>query len=162
VSIISMASVNAAPAGSLMGQIHVERTIAASPVRVFDWLLDPANLTVSPLFRKAAWAKGSSGPAAGAVRELTGIGFWAHEQITDYDAPRSCSYIVVESFPPSKHDGGTLTCIPSADGTHVDWVSGYSLPARAGGKLIEVLTLPLIRSLTFRTILVGCAKALEI
>ena len=36
-----------------MGQIHVERTIAASPERVFEWLLDPANLTVSPVFRKA-------------------------------------------------------------------------------------------------------------
>ena len=56
-----------------MGQIHVERTIAASPERVFDWLLDPVNLTVSPLFRKAGWAKDSSGPDVGAVRELTGL-----------------------------------------------------------------------------------------
>ena len=144
-----------------MGQIHVERTIAASPHRVFDWLLDPANLTVSPLFRKARWAKDSSGPGVGAVREVTGMGFWAHEQITAYDAPRSCSYIVVGSFPPSQHDGGTLTCTPLGDGTHVDWMSGYALPARAGGKVIEVVTLPLIRSLTFRAILAGCAKALE-
>jgi hypothetical protein len=90
-----------------MGQIHVERTIAASPERVFDWLLDPVNLTVSPLFRKAGWAT------------------------------------------------------PSGDGTHVDWVSGYTLPARAGGKVVELLTLPLIRLLTFRAILAGCAKALE-
>ena len=65
-----------------MGQIHVERTIAAPPERVFDWLLHPVNLTVSPLFRKAGWAKDSWGPDVGAVRELTGIGFWAHEQIT--------------------------------------------------------------------------------
>ena len=90
-----------------------------------------------------------------------GNGFWAHEQITAYDAPRSCSYIVVGSFPPSQHDGGTLTCTPLGDGTHVDWMSGYALPARAGGKVIEVVTLPLIRSLTFRAILAGCAKALE-
>jgi hypothetical protein len=144
-----------------MGQIHVERTIAASPERVFDWLLDPVNLTVSPLFRKAGWAKDSSGPDVGAVRELTGIGFWAHEQITAYDAPRSYSYIVVGSFPPSQHDGGVLMCTPSGDGTLVDWVSGYTLPARAGGKVVELLTLPLIRLLTFRAILAGCAKALE-
>jgi Polyketide cyclase / dehydrase and lipid transport len=150
-----------AKAETLMGQIHVERTIAASPERVFDWLLDPVNLTVSPLFRKAGWAKDSSGPDVGAVRELTGIGFWAHEQITAYDAPRSCSYIVVGSFPPSQHDGGVLTCTPSGDGTHVDWVSGYTLTARAGGKVVELLTLPLIRLLTFRAILAGCAKALE-
>ena len=95
------------------------------------------------------------------MRELTGIGFWAHEQITAYDAPRSYSYIVVGSFPPSQHDGGVLMCTPSGDGTLVDWVSGYTLPARAGGKVVELLTLPLIRLLTFRAILAGCAKALE-
>jgi uncharacterized protein YndB with AHSA1/START domain len=148
-----------------MGQVHVERTIAASPERVFDWLLDPANLTVSPLFRRAGWAKDSPGPGIGAVREVSGIGGWAHEQITAYDPPRSCRYIVVGSFPPLPHDGGTLTCTPSGDGTHVDWVSGYTIPARAGGKVteqvIKVTTLPLIRSLTFRAILAGCATALE-
>jgi hypothetical protein len=111
--------------------------------------------------RKGVWAKGSSGPGVGAVREVTGIGFWAHEQITAYDAPRSCSYIVVRSFPASQHNGGTLTCTPSGHGTHVDWVSAYTLPARAGGKVIEVVTSPLIRSLTFRAILAGCAKASE-
>jgi uncharacterized protein YndB with AHSA1/START domain len=142
-------------------RVHVERTIAASPERVFYWLLDPANLTVSPVFRKAVWAKNASGAAVGAVREVTGIGFWAHEQITAYDAPRSCSYIAVRSFPASEHKGGTLTCTPSRDGTHVDWVSTYALPVRAGGKVMEVVTLPLIRSLTFRAILAGCAKALE-
>jgi ABC-type multidrug transport system fused ATPase/permease subunit len=41
------------------------------------------------------------------------------------------------------------------------WVSGYTLPARGGGTVIEVVTLPLIRSLTFRAILAGCAKALQ-
>lgn len=81
-----------------MAQVHVQRTIAAPPQQVFDWLLDPANLTVSPVFRKAGWAKDSSGPGVGAVREVIGIGYWAHEQITAYDAPRSCSYIAVR-FP---------------------------------------------------------------
>jgi hypothetical protein len=38
-------------------EIHLERTIAASPERVFDWMLDPTNLTVSPVIRKAGWAK---------------------------------------------------------------------------------------------------------
>jgi uncharacterized protein YndB with AHSA1/START domain len=31
--------------GVLMVQLQVERTIAASPERVFDWLTDPANPT---------------------------------------------------------------------------------------------------------------------
>ena len=144
-----------------MGQVHEERTIAASPERVFDWLLDPANLTVSPVIRKAGWAKDSPCPGVGAVREVTGFGFWLHERITAYDAPRSCSYIVVDSFPAAQHDGGTLTCTPSSDGTHVEWVSGYTVSARGRGKVMDVITLPLIRSLIFRAILAGCAKTLE-
>jgi hypothetical protein len=147
--------------GNLMAQIHVERTTAASPERVFDWMLDPTNLTVSPVIRKAGWAKDSSGPCVGAVREVTGFGFWVHEQTTAYDAPRSCSYVVVGSFPASEHEGGALTCTPSGDGTHVDWVSGYTVPARGGGKVRELITLPVMRSLVFRAVVAGCAKALE-
>ena len=74
-----------------MVELHVERTIAASPERVFDWLADPANLTASPLVLKAGWAKGSPGPGAGALREVTGFGTWLREEITAYDAPRSYS-----------------------------------------------------------------------
>ena len=47
-----------------MAQIHVERTIAASPERVFEWLHDPANLTVSPVLHKAVWAAGRRVPAS--------------------------------------------------------------------------------------------------
>lgn len=144
-----------------MVQIHVELTIAASPELVSEWLLDPSNLAVSPIWRKAGWSRDSTGPGVGAVRELTGVGLWMHEQITAYEAPRSCSYVVVGSFPPAQHNGGTLTCSPSGDGTHVDWVSDFTLPARSGGKLMEIVTAPLLRSLVFRPILAGCAKALE-
>jgi hypothetical protein len=74
-------------------QIREQRTIAASPVHVFAWLLDPANLTVSLWFRKATWAD-ASGPGV-------------------------------------------------------------------GGKVLEILSAPLMRSFAFRAILAGCAKALE-
>ena len=78
-----------------MVQLHVERTIAASPERVFDWLADPANLTSSPLVLKAGWAKGSPGPGVGALREVTGLGTWLREEITAYDAPRIYSYRII-------------------------------------------------------------------
>jgi hypothetical protein len=68
--------------GNLMVQIHEQRTITASPERVYAWLLEPANLTVSPY-------------------------------------------------------------------------------ARGGGKVVELVTAPLVRSFAFRAILTGCAKALE-
>ena len=143
-----------------MVKLHAERTIAAPPERVFDWLADPANLTASPLVLKAGWAKGSSGPGVGARREVIGVGVWFREEITAYDAPQSYSYLILRSFPPSDHEGGTLTFTPSGDGTHVDWVTTYTIPARAGGKVMEAVSSPLFRS-TFRAILAGCAKALE-
>ena len=143
-----------------MVQVHVERTIAASPERVFDWLADPANLTASPLVLKAGWAKGSSGPGVGALREVAGVGVWFREEITAYDAPRSYSYLILRSFPPSDHEGGTLTFTPSGDGTHVDWVTTYTVPARAGGKVMEAVSSRLLRS-SFLATLAGCAKALE-
>ena len=37
-----------------MVQLYVERTIASSPQRVFDWLVDPANLTAAPLVLRRA------------------------------------------------------------------------------------------------------------
>ena len=143
-----------------MVQLHVERTIAASPERVFDWLADPANLTASPLVLKAGWAKGSSGPSVGALREVTGVGVWFREEITAYDAPQSYSYLILRSFPPSDHEGGTLTFTPSGDGTHVDWVATGTIPARAGGKVTEAVSSRLLRS-SFLATLAGCAKALE-
>ena len=143
-----------------MVQVRVERTIAASPERVFDWLADPANLTAAPLIIKAGWKKGSPGPGMGALREVTGVGMWFREEITAYDAPRSYSYRIVRSFPASEHEGGTLTFTPTGDGTHVDWVSTYTIPVRGGGKVMEAVSPPLFRS-TFRAILAGCAKALQ-
>jgi uncharacterized protein YndB with AHSA1/START domain len=143
-----------------MVQLRVERTIAASPERVFDWLADPTNLAASPLVLKAGCAKGSSEPGVGAVREVTGVGVWFREEITAYDAPRSYSYLIVRSFPASNHEGGTLTFTPSGDGTHVDWVTTYTIPVRAGGKVMEAVSSRLLRS-SFLAILAGCAKALE-
>ena len=143
-----------------MVTLHVERTIAASPERVFDWLADPANLTAAPLALKAGFTNGSSGPGVGALREVTGVGVWFREEITAYDPPRTYSYRILRAFPAFDHEGGTLTFTASGDGTHVDWVSNYTHPARAGGKVMEAVTSRLLRW-SFLAILAGCAKALE-
>jgi uncharacterized protein YndB with AHSA1/START domain len=143
-----------------MAKIHVERTIAAPPERVFDWLADPVNLTASPLAFKAGWRKDSLPPGVGAVREVTGAGAWFREKITAYDPPRSYSYLIVRSIPALGHEGGTLTLTPSGDGTHVDWVTVYNTPLSGGGKVMEFVTSRLLPS-SFVAILAGCAKALE-
>jgi uncharacterized protein YndB with AHSA1/START domain len=142
-----------------MVEIHVERTIDAPVERVFDWLAEPTNLAAAPLALKAGYAKDSPGAGAGALRQVTGVGTWFREKITAYDRPRSYSYLIVRSFPPFNHEGGTLTFTPSGDGTHVDWLSNYTHPAWAGGKLLEAVSYRLLRS-SFLAILDACAKAL--
>jgi uncharacterized protein YndB with AHSA1/START domain len=143
-----------------MVEIHLERTIAAPVDQVFDWLADPANLAAAPLALKAGYAKDSSGPGVGAARQVVGVGTWFREEITAYDRPHSYSYLIVRSFPAFNHEGGTLTFTASGDGTHVDWLSNYTHPARAGGKVMEAISYRLLRS-SFLAILNGCAKALE-
>lgn len=143
-----------------MVEIHLERTIAAPVAEVFDWLADPPNLAAAPLALRAGYAKDSPGPGAGAVREVVCVGAWFREEITAYDRPHSYTYLIVRSFPPLNHEGGTLTFTASGDGTHVDWLTHYTHPARAGGKLLEAVTHRLLRS-SFLAILDACARALE-
>ncbi len=143
-----------------MVELHVERTIATTPGRVFDWLADASSLTAAPLVLSAKYAKGSSRPAVGAVREVTAVGTWFREEYTAYDAPRSYSYLILRSFPVFDHEGGTLTFTPTTDGTHVDWVTRYTHPVWMGGKVFEAVSLRLLRQ-SFRAVLDGCAKALE-
>ena len=143
-----------------MVEIRLERTIAAPVEAVFDWLADPANLAAAPLVLKSGYTKATAGPGAGAVREVTAVGTWFREDITAYDRPRSYTYLIVRSFPPFNHDGGTLTFTASGDGTHVDWLTKYTHPVWAGGKLLEAVTRPVLRW-SFLALLNGCAKALE-
>jgi hypothetical protein len=82
----------------------------------------------------------------GALREVrTAIGAWLREEITAYDPPQSYSYLVVRSFRAVKHEGGQLTFTPSGDGTHVDWATTYTIPARAGGKVTEAVALATVQ-----------------
>lgn len=144
-----------------MVNVRVERAIAASPDRVFDWLASPQSVTSAPLVLKAGWVPGSSsGPAVGAVRKVIGIGMWFREEITAYDAPRTYSYRIIGSFPPFDHEGGTMTFTPVGSRTQVDWVSTYTHPTRAGGKAMEAISSRLLRW-NFTAVLAGCAKALE-
>lgn len=143
-----------------MVEIHIERTIAAPVEKVFDWLADPASLAAAPLVIKSGWAKDSPAPGAGAVRVVLGTGMWFREDITAYDRPNTYSYLIARSIPAFNHDGGTLTFTPSGNGTHVDWLTNYTHPGYAGGKLLEKVSRPLLRW-NFEAILSACAKALE-
>lgn len=143
-----------------MAELHVERTIAAPPERVFEWLADPGSLTSAPLVLRARWTPGTSTPAVGALRTVVAAGMWFQEEITAYAPPRSYSYRIVKSVPAFDHEGGTLTFTPAGVGTHVDWVSTYTHPLRGGGAAMEAVSSRLL-PWNFNAILAGCAKALE-
>ncbi|OMC03234.1 polyketide cyclase [Mycobacterium sp. NS-7484] len=146
-----------------MVQLHVERTIAASPDRVFRWLADPANFT-TPLASSIGFTAGYVGgspPAVGAVREVNGFGnAWFREVITAYNPPRGYSYRVVRAFPTVDHRGATMTFTAVAEGTHVEWESCFTYPVRVGGKLMDAVSSRLVRR-SFLAILGRCAEALE-
>lgn len=141
-------------------RLHVERTILASPERVFAWMAAPASLTAAPMVLRAAWTPASPAPGVGAVREVLTTGTWFREEITAYDPPHSFSYRIIRSFPTFDHQGGTLTFTPVAGGTHVDWVTSYTHPLRAGGKVLEAITSRLLPR-SFNAILAGCARDVE-
>jgi hypothetical protein len=73
---------------------------------------------------------------------------------------RSAARLLVRSISPFSHEDATLTFTSSADGTHVDWLTGYTHPVHAGGKPMEAVSRRLLRW-SFLAVLAGCAKALE-
>nr|WP_090345786.1 SRPBCC family protein [Mycolicibacterium malmesburyense]CRL78374.1 Polyketide cyclase / dehydrase and lipid transport [Mycolicibacterium malmesburyense] len=143
-----------------MTELRVDRTIAAPPERVFDWLADPQGLTAAPLVLSARLAKDSPELGIGAKRVVTGTGMWFEEEYTAFDPPRSYSYLILRSVPGFVHEGGTLTFIPDGAGTRVDWVTRYTHPLWSGGKAFEPVSSRLLRW-NFRAVLDGCARALE-
>lgn len=143
-----------------MVTLHVERTIAAPPDKVFAYLADPAALAATPLVLRTGWTNGRTEAAVGAIREVLTTGFWFREEITAYDPPHSYSYLIIKSIPAFGHEGGTLTFTPVDEGTHVDWDTTYSHPLHGGGRVMDALTSRLLPQ-SFNAVLAGCAKALE-
>lgn len=92
--------------------------------------------------------------------KVSGVGTSFREEITAYDRPHSYSYLILRSFPPFNHEGGTLTFTASGNGAHVEWLTRDTHPVWAGGKLLEAVTHRLLRS-SFSAIFAVCARALE-
>jgi uncharacterized protein YndB with AHSA1/START domain len=140
-------------------RLRVERTIAAAPESVFDWLAEPNNMTAAPAMLACRWVTDSP-PGVGALRVAISPATWIREEITAYDPPKNYSYRIVRSFPSFDHEGGTLTFTPVRDGTKVDWETAYRHPSWVGGVALEAITRPALKS-SFTAILAACAAALE-
>lgn len=125
-----------------MVSLTVERTIAAPPEAVFDWLQDAENLRYGRVVLRVKRTRDGAGSAwgKGAQREVLAVGGWFREDITECERPRRYGYLIVKTIPPMKHYGGSITVTPVDGGSHVTWQSSYDLPLITGGKLAAPLT----------------------
>ncbi|UGT54063.1 SRPBCC family protein [Nocardia asteroides] len=145
-----------------METVVVERVIAAPIEQVFDWCADTTNYERSGwVLRDTLITPGRDAPwGVGAIRRHTWLVGHFHERITRYDAPHGFDYVVDRSFPPARHEGGTMTFTATPGGTRVLWTttSEVGLPLLAG-PVTRLLAKPLI-SRVFGQILDKCAEDL--
>ncbi|WP_418001772.1 SRPBCC family protein [Mycobacterium sp. PDNC021] len=148
-----------------METITVQRRIAAAPAAVFDWCADSTNYeAIFWVLRDKLTRPGQNAPyGLGAVRVHTWLIGRFHERITAYEAPHSFDYVVDKSFPPSRHDGGTMTFAPDGAGhTLVTWTTRVQVAVPVvAGPATRLLVKPVLQHV-FRRILAACAEQLEV
>jgi uncharacterized protein YndB with AHSA1/START domain len=116
----------------------LERVVPAPAEDVFAWLADASNY---PRSRVVFWLRlrrpGEDAPyGTGAVRVLVWVMGWFRERITAYQPPHYFDYLVERSFPPSRHEGGRVSCTPSPAGTTVVWTTTARLAVPFIGDLV--------------------------
>ncbi|MFE3053656.1 SRPBCC family protein [Nocardia sp. NPDC059239] len=130
-----------------MRTVDVERTIAAAPPDVFDWLTDVANYQRVPMVRRVTLVRpgDTAGNGAGAVRLVVTPLLRLTEEIVEYDPPRLMRYRLLNSVPPLRHQEGSITCAPVASGTRVRWSSTFEIAAPVLAPLWTQIFLPVVR-----------------
>jgi uncharacterized protein YndB with AHSA1/START domain len=126
--------------------MSVERTIRASPDRVFDVLADHENYREFPLISSSSLSRpGTEEPGGvGAVRRI-GIGPAVFdEEITAFDRPHRIDYLIIRVNLPIRHEGATVVLTPTGGGTTVRWTSTMHLTVPVAGALLDRLSKPLV------------------
>ncbi|WP_280276942.1 SRPBCC family protein [Nocardia wallacei] len=113
-----------------MHTITVDRVIAAPIGEVFDWFADSRNYARSPFVLRNRWARlGDDAPyGVGAVRIHLWLIGWFRERVTAYNPPHGFDYLVERSFPPARHEGGSMTFTEAGGGTRIVWSTTSELP----------------------------------
>lgn len=146
-----------------MQTIVVERTIAAPREAVFDWCANTTNYEHSFwVLRDELVQPGDEAPyGTNAIRLHTWLVGRFHERVTHYDPPHSFGYVVDKSFPPSRHEGGTMTFTPVPGGTRVTWTTVVEVALPVAADTFTRLLIRPVLVLVFGRILAACARDLE-
>jgi carbon monoxide dehydrogenase subunit G len=124
-----------------MQSIRVTHTIQAPAEQVFDILADHANYKLFPGVSdsKLLTPGKKERDGVGAVREVKVGAARFVEEITHYQRPSRLDYLIVRSFPPVQHKGGSIRLEPSGGGTLVTWTSEVRLRLPLLGGLLTPL-----------------------
>ena len=124
-----------------MKTITVTRTIPAPIEQVFAVLADHANYKQFPGVKDSKLLKtGTPAPnGVGAVRFIDAGKARFTEEITAYEAPKRLDYRITRSFPPVRHEGGSIRLKSGAKGTEVTWTSAIELGVPLVGGLFTPL-----------------------
>ena len=121
-----------------MQTVTVRHMIRAPIEKVFDLISDHANYKQFPGVSDSRLVKlGSpSRNGAGAVRQVrSGLARFT-EEITRYERPTRMDYLITRSFPPLRHQGGTVRLEKTPDGTLVTWTTIMEAKIPVLGRLL--------------------------
>lgn len=124
-----------------MRTIVVKHTIQAPIEQVFDLLADHAHYDQFPGVRKSALIRNGkpNKNGIGAIREIDAGKAWFREEITAYQRPTRMDYLIVRSFPPVQHRGGSVQLQKVGSATEVTWTSTVRLKVPLIGDLLTPL-----------------------
>ncbi|MCU1641991.1 MAG: MxaD family protein [Nocardia sp.] len=147
-----------------METITVERIIPAPIEQVFAWCATTTNYERTRWVLRCTLARpGQDAPyGVGAIRMHTWLIGRFEERVTRYDPPRSFDYVVDRSFPPARHEIGTMTFTPVPTGTKVVWSTTVEMTIPVAARFAtHWLSRPVITHV-FGRILHACAKDLAV
>ncbi|WP_323182835.1 SRPBCC family protein [Aldersonia sp. NBC_00410] len=115
----------------MMYEVRVVKTIAAPIEDVFEWMTNSDNYRRVPgVFAARVLRPGTPPPQGpGAVREVVTAGMKLTERIVELDRPVLMRYRVLTSFPPMRHESGSMSFHAENGGTTVTWVSRFESTA---------------------------------
>lgn len=121
-----------------MQTVTVRHIIRAPIDKVFDLISDHANYKQFPGVSDSRLIKLGSPTknGVGAVRWVkSGLANF-NEEVTRYERPTRMDYHITRSFPPLRHQGGTVRLEKTPDGTLVTWTTTMEAKVPLLGRLL--------------------------